>query len=429
MKKLLKSLSLLLLITLIAGCTPKGGLDVAQKPKIDENLPVLDNTKIRMIPGIKSMALEWVGTDEENTNGYHIYRSQIQKDGEKLTRVASLKDKYARHWLDDNLDPQTEYIYSISVIGKNGLESRASQSIPVRTLPILDSVSFVAAQDTLPRKVRIVWRPHDNHAVASYIIEKNTPSQSKWEKVATVKHRLNAEFIDNDLKDKEVYSYRVRAVTFDGIVSNPSKVVKATTKPLPNPPMNIEATTNEPRKIILRWDQAEQEDKTAYKVYVSGSAEGFFDELQTTKRDDNTFIHMINGDNEVRYYKVTTIDKDELESDVKLQPVVMGRTLPAPSQPMITLAQINTNKVILNWSKGDDRAISYNIYKTIKRGFFESETKVIKDVKDLRFEDEDITRGVEYQYAIQAVDEHNLVSEKTSSTSLSMPKLQDKKDN
>lgn len=379
-----------------------------------------------MIPGMKSIGLEWVGTTEENTLGYHIYRSQLQKDGEKLTRVASLEDRYARHYLDDGLEPETEYIYSISVIGKDGMESAPSRSVPVKTLPLFESVSFIAAQDTLPRKVRIVWRPHDNQAVASYIVEKNTPSQSKWTKVATVKHRLNAEYIDKDLKDKEIYSYRIRAVTFDGIVSKPSKIVKATTKPLPLAPTNIEATTNEPRKIIVRWEPSEQEDKVGYNIYVSDSADGSFGRLQQAKRDDNTFVHMINNDNVTKYYKITTVDKDDLESDIKLQSVTMGRTLSAPSQPVITLAQINADKVILNWTKGDDRAVSYNIYKTIKRGFFESETKVIKNVADLRVEDEDIVRGVEYQYAIQAVDEHNLVSEKTSSTSLSMPKLKEK---
>lgn len=413
-------------MTLIVGCSPQEKLNVSQKPKIDESLPVLDSTKIRMIPGMKSIALEWLGTSQENTEGYHIYRSQIQKDGQKFVRVASLKDRYARHYLDKELQPETEYVYSISVIGKNGLESHPSQSTPVRTLPLFESVSFVAAQDTLPRKVRIVWRPHDNQAVKNYIVEKNTPSQSKWEEVATVEHRLNAEYIDKDLKDQEVYSYRIKAVTFDGIVSKPSIIVKATTKPLPYAPTNIKASTNEPRKIIVRWDESLQEDKVAYNVYVSNSADGSFQKIKKTKRDDNTFVHKINSDNTSKFYKITTVDKDDLESDVKLQPVVMGRTLAAPSQPIITLAQINRNKVILNWSKGDDRAVSYNIYKTIKHNFFKSDTKVIKNVTDLRFEDDDIVNGVEYKYAIQAVDEYSLVSNKTLSTSLSMPKVQKK---
>ena len=415
------------MIILITGCTAQKQIEVNKKPKIDETLPVLDHTKIRMIPDIKSVALEWVGTTKEDTNGYYIYRSEIQKDGKKMTRVATIKDRYARHYLDRGLKPQTQYIYSISVIGNNGSESRPSQSVSIKTLPLFESVSFIAAQDALPKKVRIVWRPHESYAVGSYIVEKTTPSQSKWKKIATINHRLNVEYIDKGLKDQEVYLYRVKAVTYDGIVSKPSMVVKATTKPLPKPPINIEATKDEPRKIIVRWDESPQEDKIAYNIYVSNYANGLFKKIKKAKKTDNTFVHIINSDNTKKFYKITTIDKDGLESDLKKQPAIEGKTLKAPAQPKLTLAQINTNKVILNWAKGDDRAVSYNIYKTIKRGIFDSETKVINNVRGLRFEDSDIIPGVEYKYAIEAVDRFNLVSAKTSSASLFMPK-EDKKD-
>jgi hypothetical protein len=100
----------------------------------------------------------------------------------------------------------------------------------------------------------------------------------------------------------------------------------------------------------------------------------------------------------------------------------MGRTLSAPKEPILTLAMIQDQKVVLNWEKGDNRAVSYNIYKKASEGFFKSTTKVIKNIQDLRYEDQDISRGITYTYYIQAVDENGLVSNKVETTSLVLNK-------
>jgi fibronectin type 3 domain-containing protein len=73
---------------------------------------------------------------------------------------------------------------------------------------------------------------------------------------------------------------------------------------------------------------------------------------------------------------------------------------------------------------GDDRAVSYNIFKVRKSTWSRSEEKLIPNVEGLRFEDPDIARGVEYEYSIQAVDSNGLVSKKSEPTSLKLPKLE-----
>ena len=103
--------------------------------------------------------------------------------------------------------------------------------------------------------------------------------------------------------------------------------------------------------------------------------------------------------------------------------MVEGKTLGKPAKPIITLAQIQGNKAILNWKAGDNRAISYNIKKRIKLNFFEYKTVNFNNINDSRFEDTDILSGVEYKYSVEANDEFGLVSDKTDETSLTIPKL------
>jgi fibronectin type 3 domain-containing protein len=405
----------------MAGCSLSQSPSTPITPKIDTNLPIIDYEKVRMLADIKSIALEWQGTSIEDAKGYYIYRSNLQKDGEQLKRVATIEDKYAKHWVDSDLEPETHYIYAISVAGPNGTESQPSRSKGVKTLPLLDSVSFIHATSYLPRKVRIEWRPHESYAVEKYIVERNTQKTSEWKEIATIKNRLNAEYIDNDLKDNATYTYRIKSVTFDNIISKPSVNVTATTKPLPTSVSELMATKDEPRKIVLAWVHSTQEDIVHYNVYFSSQADGSYQKLQTIPITSNRIEHLINEDAKTYYYKVTTVDKDGLETDIKLLPAAQGMTLSAPMQPTITLALIKDNTVILNWAKGDQRAKTYNIYKTQKTGLFDSETKVIKNVNDLRYEDTDVTRGVTYTYQIEAVDEFELVSPKTPKASLEIP--------
>ena len=404
-----------------------GNLDTPKsiKPKIDGTLPTVSKSSIKSIPSITEVALEWKGTAQANTLGYYIYRSDLQKDGEELSRVATVKNRYSSHYVDTDLKPATQYLYSIAIIGKDGTESRPSQSIAIHTLPIYDSVSLITAKSDLPRQVRIEWRPHTNYAVSKYIIERSSIENVEWAKIVTIKGRLNPEYIDLDLDDNLIYSYRIKAVTHDGIESKYSKVVKATTKSLPRAVTNIEATNNQPRKIIVTWQPSNQEGIVGYNIYYSNSSDGSFNRIETAPKDANTFENVINEDNKKRFYKITTVDKDDLETDIKLLPVTMGVTLSAPIQPTVKLALIKGEEVVLNWEKGDDRTVGYNIYKTTKESFFKKSTKVFKNIQDIRYVDSDVVRGFDYTYEIEAFDENGLVSPKVHMASLKMERLKE----
>ncbi len=424
MKKLIQRTLLVVLITLISGCTVDNITAPITKPKIDENLPTVDASSIRMIPDMTSIALEWKGTISPSVKGYNVYRSNVQVDGSKLKRIKQIENRYTSHYLDEKLSANTQYVYSISTIGVNDTESRATQSNEVSTLPLFDSVSFITAVSELPRQIKILWRPHSNQRVEKYLIEKRENESSKWRTLTFIKPRLQVEYIDTDLKDNTEYFYRIKAITFDGIQSKPSQIVSAVTKSLPKSVTDVAATFDLARKIKLTWNILEDTSDVAYyHIYASQSRDSGFKVIAQAAPTENTFIDIINEDGIIKYYKVITVDKDELES-VKEVVATTGKTLGIPSQPIITLAQIQGDTTILNWISNDNRTNRYNIYKTIQEGFFNSKTVVINNISTLRFEDKDVVRGVTYKYSIQAVDENGLVSKKTPPVTLIMPKLQ-----
>jgi len=420
MGRFVKSLLLVGLVLLISGCEQQ--LTTPIKPKINESLPVVEATSIRTIPDINAVALEWKAIDVANVEGYYIIRADVQKGG-KFQRVATVKNKYATHYLDKDLMANSKYAYKISMFTNNDMESQASNTVEVTTLPVLESVSFIQAISELPRQIKILWRPHSNPRVAKYIIEKTTPVKSKWKKLVEIDDRYNVEYIDDDLGDNEIYMYRVLVETFDDIVSSPSAIVSATTKPLPMQISKLEATRDLPKKIQLSWGKSKTEDVVEYNIYRASSANGFFSKMAKARVDHNRFDDIIQEDGEIYFYKITTVDKDGLESDIKQVSPTMGSTLSKPNVPQITLSQIQGNKVILNWLSTDDRTVSYNIYKTTKTSFVSSKERLIPNVKGLRFEDPDVVRGVEYSYSLQAIDAYGLLSDKTAKVFTLLPKL------
>ena len=426
MKKLTTSILLAGSLVLFSGCQQE--LKVAAKPTIDISLQAVDSKSIRTIADYKAIALEWKSVREPNVNGYYIYRANMQQDGKKFKRVATLNNKYKTHYLDKGLESNSKYSYSISVIGQNGLESNPSRTILANTLPNFQSVSLITAVSNLPRQVKILWRPHTDSRVSSYILERTSPTTSKWENIAEIKDRYNVEYIDDKLADNDIYMYRIKAVTFDGIISDFSEMTTGTTKPLPNQIGKLEATKELPRKIQLSFGKSTTKDVVSYSIYRSNSVDGSFTKIAKAPADHNRFDDVINEDEKIYFYKITTVDKDNLESDIKEIKPIMGSTLSKPKMPKITLAQIQGNKIILNWEESDNRAESYNIYKSVKDGWRSSESKLIPNVTGLRFEDPDVVRGIEYRYSIQSVDKHGIVSPRTAELSQLLPTLANHKE-
>jgi hypothetical protein len=423
MKKSITSILSVGLIVLFSGCQQE--LSTPDKPKIDESLPVIPKESIQHIPDINAIALEWKKIDIQRAEGYYIIRADMQEDG-KFKRVATIKNKLTTHYLDNNLQANSKYGYKVALYTKKGFESRASDTVVVSTLPNFDSVSLLESISDLPRQIKILWRPHSNSRVAEYLIERTSPTEAKWEKIATIKNRLNVEHIDENLGDNEIYMYRIRAITFDGIISNFSTVTSATTKPLPGQIKKLEATTELPKKIQLSWGKSETKDVVSYNIYRSSSATGRFSKIAIAPVEHNRFDDVISEDGQIYFYKITTVDKDDLESNKDELKPVMGATLSEPMMPRVTLAMIEGNKMVLNWIATDDRTVAYNIYKISKENWITSNEILIPNVTGLRFEDPDVVRGVEYDYRLQAVDKHGLTSKTTDKSTLMLPKIQEK---
>ena len=162
------------------------------------------------------VGFEWNPVTDESVVGYYLYRSNPNDANSKMQLVANIKDRFATHYVDRDLAPETTYSYQMRTYSSNAI-----------------SVPFAQAITGLPGRVKVIWRPHPDSTVASYIIQRSDAGANKFSQVAEVNGRLNAEYIDTEVKPGRSYEYRILVKTSSGVISKPSQNISATTKELP----------------------------------------------------------------------------------------------------------------------------------------------------------------------------------------------------
>lgn len=398
-------LSISLALNLFTGCNNKQPLIPQKVITIDPTLsaPSLNGS----ISDITSTAFEWKAMEDPRVGGYYVYRSTQGSDDQKLQRIATIESRFATHFVDENLVPNTQYQYRFSSKGKGDTESNASETMTVSTLPMIAPVSFFQSVGNMPRSAKVLWRPHPNTKINAYIIDRLNVNDQKWSEIATITGRLNAEYIDRDLKDSQIYYYRVRAVTYDKLITEPSETSKVVTKPLPPEITNIIATKELPKAISLNWDPSTITDLDYYNIYRSTASDGRYS--YHVKLNDTKFTDVLKEDGEVHFYKVTAVDKDGLES-LQGATVTQGSSMIKPKTPITFDGKISPNGVDLSWVNSDPRTVSYTVIKTTKHSWIDRETVEINNIADTKFHDSDIKPNIQYIYSVVSIDKDGIRS-------------------
>ncbi len=407
----LQILTIILMTIFYSGCTKQP--EAPAKIITDKSLPV------PVINGhlseMNAIAFEWQSITDSRVKGFNVYRSNPEENNKKLKRIATIESPYATHFVDTNLKPNTNYAYRFTSFNKDKAQSIGSKTYQASTLPRIASVSFFRSIGNMPRSAKLIWRPHTDTQIKSYKIERKLKKDTEWEEIATIQGRLNAEYIDLDLDDNEVYQYRLFAITYKDIKSVPSEIVTVVTKPLPATIRNVKATQTLPKKIILSWEPSQRENLLYYKIYRSANKDSGYD--YHVKLTETSFSDKIENDGEVYYYKVTAVDADGLESLAQKNPV-KGMSLAKPKTPLAFKGEIKGHSAILSWKAADNNAVSYTIIKTKKVSWLSSRIIEIKNIKETFFRDTEILPDTSYDYQVKSVNQYGIASEPSEAVNL-----------
>ncbi|WP_334083255.1 hypothetical protein [Helicobacter typhlonius] len=370
----------------------------------DSSLPKLDSVKA--LADVSSVGFEWKLMQDENVKGFVIYRSKPNE--KELQEIERIKNASATHFYDDNLKPQSTYIYGFKILGENDTISQTMQTLEVKT-SFIDAVESVFAINNKPRTIKIIYSPHPNPSVDSYLIQR-LDKAGEFKTIATIPHRLGVEYFDEDLQDGQTYTYRVIAKNFEGIKSKASASVSATTIPQPAPIENIQASNDLPRTIIITWNEAPDSQGVSKKRYrISYSANGkTYKNLATTNQTQYTH-KLKDKENGVSYtYQVVLLGDNGLQGRLSSYPA-KGSSLPPPSAPTQFEGTMLDNRATLSWqTPSDDRIVSYVVYRKEKSLWNQSMRFI--DIHDTRFIDKEMQEGKAYVYSVVSVDINGIES-------------------
>lgn len=401
----------------ISGC----GVKPAPKKEatIDDTLPLVQLTKNGTIADVNAIALEWSPIEDQRVEGIYIYRVNIEnaKEGDN-EYYDTVESRFATHYLDSKIEPGSKYGYYFKTYSQKA-ESPKSDIAIIASMPPMESVTWIHGVGNMPRSAKIIWRPHVNEKVKSYILQRKTLDKDIWRDIATVNGRLMAEYIDKDLKDNFTYKYRVRALTFDDLLSKPSQEVSVITKELPKELIGISASSDLPRKIELKWEKSDVKDFLLYRVYRATSINGSYKVIADTV--NNYYTDAVEEDGKEYFYRVSVFDKDRLES-IHDKVSVLGKTLVKPNTPSMVEAKLKDGKVVLSWSSSDPRAKAFSVQKRYKKNFIESLVEDYENIKGANFIDGEIEPDMTYYYKVFSVDVNNIKSEPSIEIELKIPK-------
>ncbi len=402
-------------LLLFSGCgtkpTPKA------EAVIDTTLPVVSFTENGYFADMNALAFEWQSIKDERVKGIYVYKAKVDANASDQAYYDSIENRFSTHYVDSKIEPDTNYHYYFATFSDNA-QSQKSEIVTVRSLGVLESVSWIHSIANMPKSAKIVWRPHTNQRVKSYIIQRRTLEEDAWKDIAKIEGRLNAEYIDLNLKDNFVYKYRIFVLTYDNILSTPSEIVKVVTKELPKEVTNIVTTRDLPRKIQITWDQSTNKDFARYNVYRSHKVDGSYELI--AKLFKNTFVDEIPEDAKSYFYRVSVVDLDDLESESDAQSI-QGMTLSKPKPPVVLEAKLVGNKVQLLWNQVDARTKSYALLKSFKTGWFKEVNEEIEGITEKKYVDQNIEPNTLYAYKILAVDANGIKSEPSITIELKTP--------
>jgi len=219
MKKSILLLSVLALI-IFNGCGGVKGLMI-----YDTDPTLKSITQVRALPMMSSVGFEWEKIQDRRIHGINIYRkAPADREDQEFKRIGSIGNRYATHFVDTHVKPNTKYLYTFTTFAL-GKESKRSTVLRVKTRPTFAAVSFVKAYKEAPGVVKLLWRPHPSQRVNAYIIERSV-NDGTWKYVSQVEGQLMAEYIDTFVRNGNTYAYRIIAKSYDNIRAKASQATQ-----------------------------------------------------------------------------------------------------------------------------------------------------------------------------------------------------------
>ncbi len=380
----------------------RGGTAIAPPPPIFMNIE----------PDIKRARLVWRprsgagGDSRTKPSGYKVYRNQ--GDDGAFNLIARLPVD-ALTYTDKNLADGVKYLYTITSHNNDGAESEYSAKLSIMPLPTPNAIRATSGNI---RFVSLSWDRYGYKEAEGYKVYRSDRKEGSYTEIAKLRGADSTNYVDRGRIDNTSYWYRVSVFNEAGAETDTSEPVSAVTRDIPPKPLNLTATSGQPRMVTLRWQLAgtTADDIKSVLIYkMMDEKDVNLEKIGEVPADQTSFVDnkRLLEDKTRYYYRLCAKNSG---GAVSMQTDTVSALTKAPPKAPENVSAISgeVKRTVLRWDKNPETDIEeYHVF--MKRPG-DSDFKLLKKLTGNSLIDSDLKDGAEYSYKIRAVDKDGLVS-------------------
>ncbi len=259
----------------------------------------------------RAVEVAWTASEDEKVVGYRVER---REENGVWVRAGELKGIGTTRLMDRDgasvaaptgrLSDGTSYSYRVAALNTAGALSDWTAAVTAKTksapMPPVD----LTASTALPKQVVLNWAANTEPDINAYVVESRAETGSRWREIGRTP---TTTLTEGGLDDGESRAYRVKAVDACTHESAWSMVVTGTSRPLPFPPLGIQAEVTKDVATVS-WEQ--METAVAYRLY----SKGLFSSQRLASVTDPVAILALDKIGRKASLYVTVVDEMGLES-------------------------------------------------------------------------------------------------------------------
>ncbi len=307
-------------------------------------------------------------------SGYVLLRSESGEGG--LVPVDTLSAG-VQEYRDTGLKSRTTYSYSVVAFDALGNTSSASSAVSV-TSSGLSSPEGLRASAGIGR-IELLWSSVGASSLVGYDVYRSSTSDGTYRRLAggegTSFTTGLTSYVDSNLSGGQRYYYKIRSVGEEGVVSELSGFVGATSlsddrSPEPPPGVAAVADASDPSRITLSWGAPSRDagggPLTGLSGFILLRAEGDGSFVRAAslgagqRRFDDTGLKSLTT------YRYALIAVDGAGNESALSPVAQVTTTGVPAPAAVT-ADDGIGRIELNWAAVHHvDLLGYNVYRATR---------------------------------------------------------------
>lgn len=167
------------------------------------------------------VGLKWLNSSSENVASHRVYRKQILEDSNVLwENVYETSDTNTTSFLDQKINENTKYSYTVVAVGTNEKESEPSPPISVITYKNLVKEGIkglYANADRENKFIQLSWRKPVKD-IAELQLFRKVGKENDFQLYQILAKSKNR-FLDSKIKVNTIYTYAIKAIFNDGSIS------------------------------------------------------------------------------------------------------------------------------------------------------------------------------------------------------------------